>query len=205
MGSEQRANVMQPFRRDLIDWTDEPAAIPGAERAPSTAHRAHWPSAKGQPGKFIRSLTALDWLNFLLADVQGGLGPFLAIYLWSSVDGDATHVGVVMTIAGIATVAMRAPAGALVDWTVRKRALIVAAAGIVGAGAIVICLFPSFWPMAAAQTLIGACDAAFSPAITAISLGLVGGRAFTGRVGRNELFNHAATPLRRLRRAWRAI
>ena len=46
---------------------------------------------------------ALDRLNFLLADVQGGVGPFLAIYLWSSQGWDATHVGVIMTIAGIAT------------------------------------------------------------------------------------------------------
>jgi len=42
-----------------------------------------------------------------------------------------------MTAAGIATVAMRAPAGAFVDWTLRKRALIVIAAAIVGAGALV--------------------------------------------------------------------
>jgi hypothetical protein len=59
------------------------------------------------------SLKGLDWLNFLLADVQGGVGPFLAIYLWSSQGWDATHIGIIMTIAGIATVAARAPAGAL--------------------------------------------------------------------------------------------
>ena len=76
----------------------------------------------------------LDWLNFLLADVQGGVGPFLAVYLWSSQGWDATHVGVIMTIAGIATVAARAPAGALVDWIVWKRAQIVVAAGIVALG-----------------------------------------------------------------------
>ena len=27
------------------------------------------------------TLRALDWLNFFLADVQTGLGPFLAMYL----------------------------------------------------------------------------------------------------------------------------
>jgi len=137
------------------------------------------------------TLRGLDWLNFLLADVQGGVGPFLAIYLWSSQHWDATHIGIVMTIAGIATVAARTPAGALVDWTVWKRALIVAAAGIVALGAVVLSLFPLFWPAAAAQTLIGACDAVFPPAIAAISLGIVGRHAFTGRVGRNEAFNHA--------------
>ncbi len=28
----------------------------------------------------VRSLRGLDWLNFTLADVQTGVGPFLAIY-----------------------------------------------------------------------------------------------------------------------------
>jgi hypothetical protein len=92
----------------------------------------------------MRDRAALDWLNFLFADVQGGVGPFLAIYLWSSQGWDATHVGVIMTIAGIATVA-------LVDWTVWKRALIVVAVGIVALGAVILSLFPSFWPAAAAQ------------------------------------------------------
>jgi hypothetical protein len=30
---------------------------------------------------YSQSLRGLDWLNFLLADVQTGVGPFLAIYL----------------------------------------------------------------------------------------------------------------------------
>jgi MFS family permease len=141
------------------------------------------------------SLKGLDWLNFLLADVQGGVGPFLAIYLWSSQGWDARHIGIIMTIAGIATVAARAPAGALVDWTVWKRALIVIAAGIVALGAIALSLFPLFWPVAVAQTLIGICDAAFPPAIAAISLGIVGRGAFTKRVGRNKAFNHAGNVL----------
>lgn len=147
-------------------------------------------AARGAPLN-PRNRAALDWLNFLLADVQGGVGPFLAIYLWSSQGWNATQIGVVMTIAGIATVVMRAPAGALVDWTYHKRGLIAVAAGVAGVGAIVLGLFPSFWPAAAAQGLIGACDAAFPPAIAAISLGIVGRQAFTKRVGRNEAFNHA--------------
>jgi hypothetical protein len=80
---------------------------------------------------------------------------------------------------------------ALVDGTVWKRALIVIAAGSVALGAITLSPFPSFWPAVAAQSVIGACDAAFPPAIAAISLGTVGRKAFTRRVGRNEAFNHA--------------
>jgi predicted MFS family arabinose efflux permease len=82
----------------------------------------------------MRNQAVLDCLNFLIPDVQGRVGPFLAIFLWSSQGWGPTHVGIVMTIAGIATVAARTPAGALVDWTVWKRALIGATASIVVLG-----------------------------------------------------------------------
>ena len=58
---------------------------------------------------------ALDWLNFLLADVQGGLGPFLAIYLIGSRHWSPGAAGVMLTLGGLATVAANAPLGALVD------------------------------------------------------------------------------------------
>jgi|SRR5271165_2486443 len=133
----------------------------------------------------------LDWLNFFLADVQAGVGPFLAIYLLSSQHWDAGKIGVVMMIAGIATVAARAPFGALIDWTRWKRALIVIAAVAVALGAVAMSLFPNFSLVAAAQTVIGSADAVFPAAVGAISLGIVGPGLFTRRVGRNEAFNHA--------------
>jgi MFS family permease len=136
---------------------------------------------------------ALDWLNFLLANVKDGLGPFLAVYLLASQHWDAGKIGIVMMIAGIATVAARAPAGALIDWTHRKRGLIVVASATVAAGALAMSFFPTLLPVAAAQTAVGIADAVFPPAIAAISLGIVGPGAFTRRVGRNEAFTHAGT------------
>ena len=133
----------------------------------------------------------LDWLNFFLADVKDGLGPFLAIYLLTSRHWDPGSIGVVMMIAGGATVAARAPFGALIDWTRWKRALIVAAAVAVAGGALVMSFFPKFWLVAGAQAVIGSSDAIFPAAIGAISLGIVGTTNFTRRVGRNEAFNHA--------------
>jgi MFS family permease len=132
----------------------------------------------------------LDWLNFFLADVKDGLGPFLAIYLLSSRHWNPGEIGVVMMIAGIATVAARAPFGALIDWTRWKRALIVIAAITVAVGAFAMSLFPNFWVVAAAQAVIGSADAVFPAAVGAISLGIVGPELFTRRVG-NEAFNHA--------------
>jgi MFS family permease len=139
----------------------------------------------------MRTRPALDSLNFLIADVQAGVGPFLAIYLLASRHWDAAQIGVVMSIGGLATVLARAPAGALVDAITWKRGLIVTATCLVAAGAVVLGNFSNFWPAAAAQTVIGACDAVFPPAIAAISLGIVGRAAFARRIGRNEAFNHA--------------
>jgi MFS family permease len=133
----------------------------------------------------------LDWLNFFLADVKDGLGPFLAIYLLSSQHWDPGKIGMVMMIAGVATVAARTPFGAFIDRTRWKRGLMVVAAVAVAVGALAMSFFPNFWLITGAQAVIGGADAIFPAAIGAISLGIVGPDMFTRRVGRNEAFNHA--------------
>jgi MFS family permease len=135
--------------------------------------------------------SALDWLCFFLADVMGGVGPFLAIFLTSSQHWDAGRAGIALTIGGVATVLARGPCGALVDAITWKRTLIVASAAAVGGASIAMTVFPSFWPIAVAQSLNGIADAIFPLAVTAISLGIVGRQGFAVRVGRNEAWNHA--------------
>ncbi|UFW91968.1 MFS transporter (plasmid) [Bradyrhizobium barranii] len=141
----------------------------------------------------MKNRSALDWVNFLLANVKDGLGPFLAVYLLASQHWDAGKIGVVMMIAGIATVVARTPLGALVDCIHWKRGMIVMASVTVALGALAMSLFPTLVPVAIAQIAVGIADAAFPPAIAAISLGIVGPKAFTRRVGRNEAFTHAGT------------
>lgn len=133
----------------------------------------------------------LDWLNFLLADVRGGVGPFLAIFLMSSEHWDAGSIGVVLTIAGIATVVAQGPAGALVDAVPWKRALVMGAAIVVALSVVCTVLLPSFWPVAISQGALGLAEAVFPVTISAISLGIVGRKAFARRIGRNEAWNHA--------------
>jgi predicted MFS family arabinose efflux permease len=137
-----------------------------------------------------RTLRGLDWLNFLLADVQTGVGPFLAIYL-AGYKWNEESVGLALTVGGIAGILMQTPAGALVDRLRSKRALI--AAGIVAlvAGALLIALLPTFWSVMSAQTLVGGSTSIFGPAICAISLGIVGHHLFDRRQGRNQTFNSA--------------
>ena len=137
-----------------------------------------------------RSLRGLDWLNFLLADVQTGVGPFLAIYL-AAYGWNEQRVGLALTIGGMAGIASQTPAGGLVDLLKSKRALIAAGVVALAIGASLIAFFPSFWPVVTAQMLIGAMSSFFLPAIAAISLGIVGHRLFNRRQGRNQTFNSA--------------
>lgn len=134
---------------------------------------------------------ALDALNFFLADVRDGLGPYLAIYLLTIQHWDAARIGTVLSIAGIAGIAAQTPAGALVDRLQAKRGLVVAAAIAVTLGAIGIPFAPDFIGVSALQAASGTAAAFFPPAIAAITLGIVGPRALARRIGRNEAFNHA--------------
>jgi hypothetical protein len=59
------------------------------------------------------------------------------------------------------------------------------------AGALLIALFPWFWPVMGAHVLIGGTSSVFIPAICAMSLGIVGHAAFDARQGRNQTFNSA--------------
>jgi MFS family permease len=141
-----------------------------------------------QPSK--RSLRGLDWLNFFLADVQTGVGPFLAIYL-AGYGWDEERVGLALTVGGIAGILAQTPAGALVDQIHRKRTLIAAGIGALALGALLIAFVPTFWSVMSAQVLIGGTSSIFGPAICAISLGAVGHRLFDVRQGRNQSFNSA--------------
>ena len=49
-----------------------------------------------------RARRPLDWLNFFLADVRDGLGPYLAIHLLTVQDWDAASIGAVMSVGGVA-------------------------------------------------------------------------------------------------------
>jgi MFS family permease len=150
----------------------------------------HSGCSRGLPGKG-RSLAALDGVNFFLADVQSGLGPFLGIYLLTEPGWNAAGIGLVMTISGVAGLVVQTPAGALIDRTRRKRALVIAAAVGVSVGAFIVTIAPSFPVVTAAQLVIGVAGAVFPPAIAAIALGLVGPRGYTYRTGRMQAFNHA--------------
>jgi len=139
----------------------------------------------------LRNTLSLDSLNFFLADVRDGLGPYLAIYLLAVHKWDPASIGVVMTLAGIAGLLTQGPAGALIDRTRSKRAVIAVAAILVTVSCLTLPFVSAFSWVAVTQAASAVAASVFAPAISAISLGITGPRAFTRRTGRNETFNHA--------------
>ncbi|GAB2558995.1 MFS transporter [Spirosoma aerophilum] len=142
-----------------------------------------------QPTK--TSLKALDWANFFLADVRDGLGPYLAIYLLTSRHWNAQNIGLAMSVMGVATVVAQTPAGVLVDRTQKKRLFSVIASLLIAVAALATVAAPTFGVVIGGQVLMGVAAAWFTPAVAAITLGLVGHNALDSRIGRNETFNHA--------------
>jgi len=127
-----------------------------------------------------------DSLNFFLADIQGGVGPFLVIFLTASLHWSPTRVGLVMTAAGIVGVFAQTPAGAIIDRIRQKRMLVALAAALLAISSIAIVLFPTFPVVVCSQAFTAIVGAFFGPTIAAISLGLVGRKNMERRIGRNQ-------------------
>jgi MFS family permease len=134
-----------------------------------------------------RGPRALDLLNFFVADVQTGFGPFVAVYLtthkWTQVE-----IGFALTLGTIVALISQIPAGALVDAMRNKRAA--ASGALVGViiAASLLALRPTQLPVLVAQVLHAFASCILTPAIAAISLHLVGHSELGERLGRNARF-----------------
>ncbi len=125
-----------------------------------------------------------------MADVQTGVGPFVAVYL-VALHWNQETIGWMLTAAGLAGVLSQSPAGAIVDWLRYKRALVALATLAIAAAALVLALFPDFFLVTGAQIFHGIAGSLAGPAIAGITLGLVGYARMGEQIGRNNRFNSA--------------
>src|SRR5271166_1731141 len=134
-----------------------------------------------------RSLRALDLLNFFIADVQTGFGPFISVYLtankWTQVE-----IGYALSLGTITAMVSQIPAGAFVDAIQSKRLAAMVGICAIMASAALFALFPTTLPVYLAEILHGIASCILSPVIAAISLRLVGIAALGERLGRNARF-----------------
>lgn len=134
---------------------------------------------------------SLDALNFLVADVRGALGPYVTVFLASDQHWGLQDIGLVNTIGGYLGLAAQTPLGWILDHISRKRGLLMAALAVLGLGAAVIAVFPSFWPVMFANACMQVVSGVFDPAVAALTVGLFARQALTSRMGRNAAFARA--------------
>jgi MFS family permease len=143
---------------------------------------------KGAPAR--NGIFPLLSLNFFMADMQAGIGPFLGVFLlahgWQS-----GLIGTVMTVGGVAGMVMTTPAGAMVDATRHKKLYVIipGICTVVASGLIL--LSQNFWLVSLSQVATAIAGAAIGPAVSGITLGMVRQAGFNRQNGHNQAFNHA--------------
>jgi MFS family permease len=140
--------------------------------------------------KIAPRLWPLLGVNFFMADMQSGIGPFISVFLlergWAS-----GMIGTAMMIGNIAGMLITTPIGGLIDTSTRKRLWVIIPGLAVVAASSIILLWQNFWAVAASQIATSVAGAAIVPAVTGITLGIVRQRGFTRQNGLNQAFNHA--------------
>ena len=165
------------------DWHRKVAY--GANSAKMAATTALLGTADPSPSR--ASLHGLDGVNFFLAGLLAGFGPYVAAYLadqkWTQ-----ENIGFVLTASGLAGLLSQLPGGELLDTICSKRAVVALAAAVTSISALILAFWASFPPVFAGLVLQGSTGGFLGPAVAAISLGLVGHSALAERLGRNQRF-----------------
>jgi predicted MFS family arabinose efflux permease len=129
-------------------------------------------------------------LNFFMADMQSGIGPFIGVFLqaqgWAS-----GLIGTAMTLGNVAGMLMTTPIGGFIDATKYKRSWVIVPGIAVVLASVIILFSQNFWAVAASQIATSVAGAAIVPAVTGITLGIVRQKGFNRQNGRNQAFNHA--------------
>lgn len=134
----------------------------------------------------------LAWLNFFVADVRDGLGPFLGVFLLQNGFGEA-QVGLISTISHIIALALGVPCGILVDKTTRKKEFIALFIALIMLFCSLNYFFPSFVFTLLAQCLVALSGVFLAPAFAALTLGIIGVKHYPLQCARNEAYKHAGT------------
>jgi len=175
MSQNRRGTQQHPtrFRRGVRAVRERSARV----RDRLTPQRLHAPS--------------LDWLNFLIADVRGGLGPYVVVFLVAEQGWTPTAAGLVSAVGGWLGLAAQVPIGAWLDRTRHKRSAVLWGLLGLSIGAVVIAIAPTFWPVLLANGAMQVVSGVFEPAVAALTVGLCMRQALTARMGRNAAWSRA--------------
>ena len=137
-----------------------------------------------------RALFSLCGLNFFMADVQAGIGPFLGVFLqrhgWQT-----GPIGSVMMAGGIVGMLATVPAGALIDQTTKKRLFVIIAALCTISASLLLLNSQSTLVVTISQMATALAGAGIGPLMAGMTLGIVRQKGFNAQIGRNQAWNHA--------------
>lgn len=143
--------------------------------------------SKSEPAETAAASRGLDGLNLLVANIQTGFGPFIAVYLTTQ-GWTQTAIGTALSLGTIAAMASQIPAGALVDAISSKASVALFSILAFSASALLLAIRPTALWVYLAELLHGFSSCTLGPAIAAMSL-IVAGPAMLGlRLGRNARF-----------------
>ena len=134
-----------------------------------------------------RSLRGLDGLNFFVANVQTGFGPFIAVYLTTK-SWTQAEIGEALSLGTAVAMLSQLPGGALVDRMRDKRQAAAWAGVAVAVSAVLFAAAPIKPVVMLAEVLHSCASALLGPAIAAITLALVGYSGLGERLGRNARY-----------------
>ncbi|MCF3945496.1 MFS transporter [Acidiphilium iwatense] len=130
-------------------------------------------------------------VNFFLADVAGGLGPFLPTWFAEALHWSPEGIGLLMTLGGVFGLAFNTPGGALVDRLGRPKLMVMAGSALILLGVATMVIGHAL-PFVVAGEIIQAVGAAVvGPAMAAATLGYVGRQHFPSQQGRNAAWSNA--------------
>ena len=140
----------------------------------------------------MTSASLLAWLNFFVADVRDGLGPFLGVFLVQNGFGEA-DVGLISTASHIAALTLGVPCGILVDKSTHKKQLIAFFIALIVLACTLNYFFPSFIFTLFAQVFAALSGVFLAPAFAALTLGIMGQHRYAAQCAKNEAYKHAGT------------
>lgn len=137
---------------------------------------------------FRAGRNAVHALNFFVAAIQTGFGPFVSVWLVSQ-GWSLTDVGIALSIGTVAGLVGQLPGGGLVDRMHRKRPITAIAIAAVSISALMIAFTPSISAVWLAQVLHALGSTIITPAIAALTLALCGPESFGERLGGNARYS----------------
>ena len=139
----------------------------------------------------MKASYGLAAVNFFMADVGGGLGPFLSTWLAAVAGFGSAQIGWVIAVGSIIGALLAGPAGSIVDRLAKPRLMLAVATGAILLGTLILVPARAFWLIVAAQILVSAGGALGSPSISGLTLAVVGKDGYPRQQGNNEASNHA--------------